>query len=177
MLLGGFVLLAHDAQGDIDGFEGLGFDLYSTCMNYLGTADTHSWSEAFQFLPPSLYGIAERYKLAAAPDESPRFRDKSVRRFDGQHVPGNDAMMSSIGTLSEVFDPFLNAFQEDKDVQNYIEEMSQFFRKPISTLPPNFILLAINREGDCNYRKVDQACAREDGTILGTRYRPKSNFP
>ncbi len=53
-------------------------------------------------------------------------------------------MMSSLGTLCELFDSSIDMRETDIEYNAYVDEMAQFVRKPMSMLPANIVLLAPN---------------------------------
>ena len=59
-----------------------------------------------------------------------------------------------MGTLAMVFDPYINRFETEEEQQEYHTTMAKFTEKPVPNLPAHILLLAIDREGDANIKKI-----------------------
>ena len=62
---------------------------------------------------------------------------KENTRFAGQHIAGNDAWTSLVGTSSMVFDPTITGLSGDDDKYSYLQEMAEFVKHPVPRLPVN----------------------------------------
>ena len=81
-------------------------------------------------------------------------RRQSSRAEKLTNQPHNLMTFSVNFNRASLFDPDINQFQDPLKQQGYHVKMAAFVEKPLPHFPRNVILLALDREGDANVKKI-----------------------